>query len=83
MSEAVHLGGGFVRDAGWLRAARLVRWLAWASLAWMTVEGAVGLTAGVRPGCAGKGVVELDGHHLLGEGHRDVGEGGVDAFALG
>ena len=24
-----------VRDAGWLRAARLARWLAWASLAWM------------------------------------------------
>ncbi len=38
------------RDAGWLRAARLARWLAWASLAWMTVEGAVGLTAGFTAG---------------------------------
>jgi divalent metal cation (Fe/Co/Zn/Cd) transporter len=38
------------RDAGWLRAARLARWLAWASLAWMTVEGAVGLTAGFSVG---------------------------------
>lgn len=38
------------RDAGWLRAARLARWLAWASLAWMTVEGAVGLAAGVGAG---------------------------------
>src|SRR5205807_2572055 len=50
VSEAVHLGSRDVRDARWLRAARLARWLAWASLAWMTVEGAVGLTAGVRAG---------------------------------
>jgi len=34
----------------WLRAARLARWLAWASLVWMAVEGAVGLTAGVTAG---------------------------------
>lgn len=37
-------------DPAWLRAARMARWLAWASLAWMTVEGAVGLTAGLRSG---------------------------------
>ena len=36
------------RDSGWLRAAQWARWLAWASLAWMTVEGAVGLFAGVQ-----------------------------------
>jgi len=28
----------------------MARWLAWASLAWMTVEGAVGLTAGLTAG---------------------------------
>jgi len=38
------------RDAGWMRAARLARWLAWASLGWMTVEGAVGLAAGFGAG---------------------------------
>jgi divalent metal cation (Fe/Co/Zn/Cd) transporter len=31
----------------WLRAARQARWLAWASLAWMTAEGLLGLLAGV------------------------------------
>src|SRR5438067_12951960 len=36
------------RDVSWLRAARWTRWLAWASLAWMTVEGAVGLVAGFQ-----------------------------------
>jgi divalent metal cation (Fe/Co/Zn/Cd) transporter len=36
------------RDAGWLRAAQWARWLAWASLAWMTVEGTVGLVAGFQ-----------------------------------
>src|SRR3979411_590422 len=36
------------RGAGWFRAAQWARWLAWASLAWMTVEGAVGLLAGVQ-----------------------------------
>ena len=35
------------RDAAWLRDARRVRWLSWASLAWMTVEGAVGIGAGI------------------------------------
>src|ERR1700716_2919939 len=36
------------RDASWLRAAQWARWLAWASLAWMSVEGAVGLVAGFQ-----------------------------------
>jgi divalent metal cation (Fe/Co/Zn/Cd) transporter len=33
-------------DERWLRAARRARLLSWASLAWMTVEGVVGLLAG-------------------------------------
>ncbi len=36
------------RSAEWLRAARQARLLAWASLAWMSVEGFVGLLAGVQ-----------------------------------
>jgi len=35
------------RDAAWLRSARQARLLSWLSLAWMTVEGVVGLLAGV------------------------------------
>jgi divalent metal cation (Fe/Co/Zn/Cd) transporter len=38
------------RDAGWQRAARAARWLAWASLAWMSTEGAVGLWQGLAAG---------------------------------
>ncbi len=38
------------RDPGWHRAARTAVWLSWASLAWMTVEGTVGLVAGLRAG---------------------------------
>ncbi len=38
------------RDAGWHRAARRALLLSWVSLAWMTVEGAVGLYAGARAG---------------------------------
>jgi hypothetical protein len=34
------------RGPGWHRAARAARWLSWSSLAWMTAEGALGLTAG-------------------------------------
>ena len=34
------------RDAAWYRDARRARLLSWASLAWMTVEGVVGLLAG-------------------------------------
>jgi divalent metal cation (Fe/Co/Zn/Cd) transporter len=37
-------------DEQWLRAARLARLLAWASLAWMMAEGTVGLIAGVTAG---------------------------------
>ncbi len=35
-------------DGAWLRAARLARWLAWASLGWMTLEGAAGLVAAIE-----------------------------------
>jgi divalent metal cation (Fe/Co/Zn/Cd) transporter len=35
---------------GWQRAARAARRLSWFSLAWMTAEGALGLTAGVDSG---------------------------------
>jgi divalent metal cation (Fe/Co/Zn/Cd) transporter len=35
------------RDEAWLRGARWARALSWASLAWMTIEGAVGLAAGI------------------------------------
>jgi divalent metal cation (Fe/Co/Zn/Cd) transporter len=38
------------RDAGWQRAAQQARWLAWASLAWMCTEGAVGLWQGLTAG---------------------------------
>jgi divalent metal cation (Fe/Co/Zn/Cd) transporter len=37
-------------DERWLRNARYARWLAWASLGWMAVEGAVGLVAGFAAG---------------------------------
>jgi divalent metal cation (Fe/Co/Zn/Cd) transporter len=36
------------QDAGWLRAARIARILAWISLLWMTAEGVVGLIAGLQ-----------------------------------
>ena len=42
--------GRVARDAGWLRAARWARWLAWASLLWMCVEGVIGLWQGVVAG---------------------------------
>jgi divalent metal cation (Fe/Co/Zn/Cd) transporter len=38
------------RDAGWRRAARQARWLAWASLAWMCTEGVIGLWQGLAAG---------------------------------
>src|SRR5436309_15126279 len=50
VSEAIQTSAVLQRDIGWLRAARLARWLAWASLFWMTVEGAVGLAAGLTAG---------------------------------
>jgi divalent metal cation (Fe/Co/Zn/Cd) transporter len=37
-------------QASWTRDARRARLLAWASLGWMTVEGAVGIGAGVAAG---------------------------------
>ena len=37
-----------VRSEAWLRAARQAKLLAWASLAWMSVEGFVGVLAGVQ-----------------------------------
>ncbi len=37
-------------DEGWLRAARQARVLSWASLAWMSVEGAAGVAAGITAG---------------------------------
>jgi len=37
-------------DEGWHRAARTAVRLSWASLVWMSVEGAAGLFAGVRAG---------------------------------
>ncbi len=39
-----------MQDAGWHRAARWARWLAWVSLAWMLFEGAVGLWQGLMVG---------------------------------
>ncbi len=44
--------GPGARDAGWPRAARQVRWLALASLAWMCTEGAIGLWQGLAAGSA-------------------------------
>jgi divalent metal cation (Fe/Co/Zn/Cd) transporter len=38
------------RDGQWLADARKARWLAWASLVWMSAEGAVGLAAGLAAG---------------------------------
>lgn len=35
------------RDASWHRAAKQARWLSWASLVWMSIEGVVGLLAGL------------------------------------
>ena len=39
-----------VRDTRYRRAARLACWLAWASLAWMCTEGAIGLWPGLAAG---------------------------------
>jgi divalent metal cation (Fe/Co/Zn/Cd) transporter len=36
------------RSDRWLRAARRARWLAWASLVWMSLEGAAGVLAGIE-----------------------------------
>ncbi len=45
-SAAARAGSVRAGDPGWLGAAHLVRWLAWASLLWMTAEGVLGLLAG-------------------------------------
>ena len=44
---AVPAPGSAARDEAWLRDARWARALSWASLAWMTIEGAAGLAAGI------------------------------------
>jgi divalent metal cation (Fe/Co/Zn/Cd) transporter len=44
------LGRPAVRESGWQRAARQARLLAWASLAWMCTEGAIGLWQGLAAG---------------------------------
>ena len=41
---------GGSKDERWLQDARYARWLAWASLAWMTAEGVIGLAAGFAAG---------------------------------
>lgn len=38
------------QETAWLRAAKRARLLAWVSLGWMTVEGALGLASGVAAG---------------------------------
>jgi divalent metal cation (Fe/Co/Zn/Cd) transporter len=38
---------GTLRDTAWVQTARRARLLSWASLGWMTVEGVVGLIAGL------------------------------------
>jgi divalent metal cation (Fe/Co/Zn/Cd) transporter len=50
MNDAIDLSIAPRRDSGWLRAARWARWLAWASLLWMTVEGVLGIAAGLSAG---------------------------------
>lgn len=39
-------------DARWHRDTRAARWLAWASLTWMCIEGGVGLWQGLASGSA-------------------------------
>ena len=45
IAETSNLPG---RSDGWLRAAQQTKLLAWASLFWMTLEGAVGVLAGIE-----------------------------------
>jgi divalent metal cation (Fe/Co/Zn/Cd) transporter len=44
----VRVAAGPSRDDGWHRAARRARVLAWASLVWMTLEGVIGVIAGLQ-----------------------------------
>jgi divalent metal cation (Fe/Co/Zn/Cd) transporter len=46
-SAADRLPAGSRRDEAWVQSARRARALSWASLAWMTIEGVVGLIAGL------------------------------------
>jgi divalent metal cation (Fe/Co/Zn/Cd) transporter len=46
-AAASAVDAGQRRDASWLQDARRARALSWASLAWMTIEGVVGLIAGL------------------------------------
>ena len=46
MAQAVITSPAGRRDAAWHRAAKRARLLSWASLAWMCIEGVVGLLAG-------------------------------------
>ena len=50
MSDRIHPPVASAREAGWLRAARWARCLAWASLLWMTLEGVLGIAAGLSAG---------------------------------
>lgn len=45
--EQTATAAGPQRDEAWLRTARHARLLSWLSLAWMTIEGVVGLLAGL------------------------------------
>lgn len=49
-APAAAVGGSEARDAEWLRAARWARRLAWISLAWMCIEGGIGLWQGLASG---------------------------------
>jgi divalent metal cation (Fe/Co/Zn/Cd) transporter len=44
----VQAGSSASRDARWHRAARQARLLAWASVVWMTLEGVIGVIAGLE-----------------------------------
>jgi divalent metal cation (Fe/Co/Zn/Cd) transporter len=48
----LHVAGAHApaRDERWLRAARRARQLSWLSLAWMTLEGGIGIAAGIAAG---------------------------------
>lgn len=45
--SADRLTAGLLRDDAWIQTARRARALSWASLAWMIIEGVVGLIAGL------------------------------------
>jgi len=47
-SAPTSIDGSAMRSAAWLRTARQAKLLAWASLAWMSVEGFAGIVAGVQ-----------------------------------